>query len=232
LMSTLGSEVATLHSVGNSFEHEKDRKRSWVRFSEMLDWSRGELESEMESWDARAWNQTMDVMTAEVLAVDRMTLGRTLCHGDLNHTNMRWSSDRRLIFFDFDLCCFSSPAFDMSAVRLGTFLSNDREKLWQTFLNAYTTLGSVSQTELEAVRVLTPLRLLWTRASRSALRDSVGHYWISDNGKASLVQNVERLLTYGAQGFSSESPAMGAKGMRMLASVYRRLRRQGSLSRR
>jgi len=103
-----------------------------------------------------------------------------LCHGDAGSANAHVTADGRLTLFDFDMCGVGWRAYDIA-----TFLIDEPESIAASFLEGYTAVRALTDTELASLPLFQIVQSIWVLGLRAD--------YINDWGSSLL---SERLLNH------------------------------------
>lgn len=129
------------------------------------------------------------------------------CHGDTNGYNAHFTSNRQLIFFDFDFCGVGWRAFDLASFRW-LALMNPTEERWKHFLQGYTVLRPLHEVDLSAVPYLVGARQIWIDSLQIENAPDWGFNDINDayfDRKLKYLRNLEASY-FGHQGLKDGIP--------------------------
>lgn len=115
-------------------------------------------------------------------------LDRGVCHGDAQGGNAMLSGERRLTFFDFDVCGTGWRAYDLAVFYWGMASGKSRcgwkdeqvERLWSAYLEAYLERRTLSELDLQAIPLFVMLREFWFLGLQTANWDYWGWQEVND----------------------------------------------------
>jgi Ser/Thr protein kinase RdoA (MazF antagonist) len=83
-----------------------------------------------------------------IAGTDALDFG--VCHGDYGPKNIHADDHGRLTVFDFDLCGPGWRAYDLALIQ---WVANDHDKrgMWESFLDGYSSVRTLSSTDLQAI---------------------------------------------------------------------------------
>ncbi|WP_211750161.1 phosphotransferase [Paenibacillus sp. Marseille-Q4541] len=164
---SFGKEVARLHNAADHFTSEHERG---ILDLEHL------IEKPLQTLQAYMQHRPEDYSALYHLAMKLKDIVETqldqgldwgICHGDLHgNTNVAFAEDGTMTHYDFDLCGYGWRAYDIAEFRLAREIHSGHdqeevEQLWQSFLNGYKEIRSISDNDIRMVPVFVVIRQLW-----------------------------------------------------------------------
>ncbi len=109
-----------------------------------------------------------------------------MCHGDLHSANVHRDGDGRSTLFDFDGCGYGWRAYDLAVFLWSSGWGFDRggktrrTRRWNEFLDGYHSVRSLTDAELEAVKLFVPIRHIWLMGLHAELQPELGKRTLSE----------------------------------------------------
>jgi Ser/Thr protein kinase RdoA (MazF antagonist) len=161
---TLGRSVAQLHEVGQGFKSEF--VRSPLNLDYLLDQSIEVIQPFMvdRRSDWLSLLETAEDLQRSLSSISTDSRYWVLCWGDPHSGNVHFTSDDRLMMFDFDQCGYGWRAFEVAkffqvAIRGGVSL-----QVRSAFLTGYQSRTPLEVWELERLRAFTQVSHIWSWA--------------------------------------------------------------------
>jgi Ser/Thr protein kinase RdoA (MazF antagonist) len=165
----LGRALARIHQRG-------DRVLARDRLTIDLNYLAGRPLERLEATVPPAWYgaRFLTDLAEELASRARVTAGAPLptgfCHGDLHLANLRFDEDRPTLF-DFGECGFGPLCYDLACYWRKRLLSAPPQSRWDeewcALLDGYSSVRSLTDTEIRAIPALGALRAIWTMARPS-----------------------------------------------------------------
>ncbi len=129
----VGSELAKLHRISNSFEGDRKNPYSPAVVSEWLDELGHHPDAEIQSVAAE-----LKALLLESQSFDSGLLPRGAIHADLFMDNVKWVGDRISAFFDFEMACRDAFVLDLAiAMNAWCFDERYRHELCRAIVRGY-----------------------------------------------------------------------------------------------
>lgn len=121
-----------------------------------------------------------------LLSKDKSIYG--LCHGDFHNGNVFFDSEDNTSVFDFDSFGYGWRAYDISVFlwscgssRLWKKANIEyRARLWNSYIEGYSSIKNLSKEELEAAFIFVPIRHIWLLGLHTHGCNDWGGEWIND----------------------------------------------------
>lgn len=167
----LGNVLARLHLVSNKFNTSLNR--SHLDVEDLITISKQRVK---EFFAGK--NETLCVyldkfaahLKAEISEIDIDILDYGIIGGDIHGYNQHMTKDNQITLFDFEFCAYGYRVYDIA-----TFLwsrgSSDIQ-LWNSFLDGYQSIRTLSDTEMKAIEIFVKIRHLWWMGMRVSLPES------------------------------------------------------------
>ncbi len=110
-----------------------------------------------------------------------------LCHGDAGSANAHVTADGRLTLFDFDMCGVGWRAYDIA-----TFLIDEPESIAASFLEGYTAVRALTDTELASLPLFQIVQSIWVLGLRADYINDWGSSLLSER----LLNHILSFITY------------------------------------
>lgn len=161
-----GKSVAQIHKTADGFQSEHARGN--LDFEHLIEKPLKTIKLHMEHrQEDYNFLYNLAMRLKEQLLKFEEGLDWGICHGDLHgNTNVAFTEDGKLTHYDFDICGYGWRAYDIAEFRLAREIhsggnKDEVEKLWESFLNGYRKIRSISESDLKAVPIFVALRQLW-----------------------------------------------------------------------
>lgn len=97
---------------------------------------------------------------------------RSFCHGDLHSRNVHVKRAQQLTVFDFDHCGYGPQGYEFGSILrdIGGF-----NPAWDAFINAYTSVRSLTADEEKVIAFFWPVRAIWELGLQAELIGEIGY---------------------------------------------------------
>lgn len=154
-----GKTVAKIHHVTDTFEGSQGRFH--LDFNHLIDEPlRIFIPAMIEYGGDLSYVQSWARTIRELVSFNELNYG--FCHGDLHDWNAHWNGNQ-LTIFDFDCCGPGYRVYDL-AVFLWNLKTNYKGAVtenWESFLNGYRELRSITHTEMQSIPWFVAARRIW-----------------------------------------------------------------------
>lgn len=176
-----GCAVAEIHTAASDFVSPHSRFQLDLAF--LLDTSLQTIQPVL-AQRANDWNYLLhlaDTLKERITSLPAQSLDYGVCHGDAQGGNAHLSKEKRLTFFDFDVCGQGWRAYDLAVFYWGAALGKSRlgwndeqvEQVWRAYLEGYLERRSLSNIDLQAIPLFVAVRHFWFLGLNTANWD----YW-------------------------------------------------------
>lgn len=153
-----GKYMASFHNIAEKFTsiHERSYKFDIdYIINQSLEIIRPALSYRPE--DLNYFENLSEIMKKKINHLPLAELTWASCHGDLHFMNL-YIDKKDITLFDFDCCAPGYLAYDLGTIRWEFAFTDD---LWTLFLDGYTKVREVNNTELSAIPMFATIRNLW-----------------------------------------------------------------------
>ncbi|WP_165422789.1 phosphotransferase enzyme family protein [Ktedonosporobacter rubrisoli] len=131
--------------------------------------------------DLRYLLQMAGLLKGRLIQLIAQGLQPGICHGDAAGGNANISAEKKLTFFDFDVCGPGWRAYDLAVFYWGTLMGKSRlgwnneqaHELWASYLQGYQQVCEPGERDLQAIPLFAMLRHFWFLGTITANWD----YW-------------------------------------------------------
>ncbi|TDJ31609.1 MAG: hypothetical protein E2O61_04320 [Gammaproteobacteria bacterium] len=104
------------------------------------------------------------------------------CHGDHYPANVHQDGEGRMVVFDFDCYGYGWRSYDVAVflwqasgpVGLNGTGNADAPEQWDAFVEGYSRIRSLTDSELEATKLFVPVRRIWWMGMHTRLTETIG----------------------------------------------------------